>query len=169
MKKFLICVAFIFVLSGCSNVTKDTDVVDDVTQYSNISVEQLKEIMGEPVSRDNWTNKTSKGNFKVTTWEYDKDTMQYEFIIADKKVVRATINSGDYWNGDGNRFEYDGHINTVFEMFNVVPDKSARKKDTASAYILRPANNIISEFNIQDINNNTFGMVKVTYNNGYFD
>ena len=149
--------------------TKKTQTIDDVTQYSNISVKELKELMGEPVLKDNWTNKTSKGNFKFTTFEYDKDTRHYEFIIYKKKVVRVTIYSGDYWTNDGNKFQYDGNVNSIFDMFNVVPDETARKKDTGFAYVLTPVNDKIAKFHIQNIKKQTFGLVKVTYNLNYFD
>ncbi len=172
MRRIIVVLLFFtLTLWGCGDfkTSSKTALIDDVSQYSNISDTELKNKLGEPDSTEDWTNKTDKGNFQVTTISYTIDTKYYEFIIADGKVVRATIYSGDYWAGDGNVFEYSGNVNDIFDMFGIVPDDSARKKDIGSAYILKPVNNIISEVSIQNIDDGTFGMIKVTYNSRYFD
>ena len=88
-----------------------------VTSYI---LNELKNIMGEPVSVENWTNKTSKGDFLVTTLVYDKYGNHYEFIIADDSVVRLSIYSENYWNGTGERFKYRLAKNEICQYFNVI-------------------------------------------------
>ena len=59
---------FAFVLIGCSsveNTSTTVSVIEDVEQYSRISKEELIRIMGDPTSEEEWTNKTSKGDFLV--------------------------------------------------------------------------------------------------------
>ena len=145
-------------------------IIDDVTQYSNISEKKLKNIMGKPKSIEKCTNKTANGNFKLKTLSYDKDSLHFEFIIANKTVVRLSIYSEKYWNNTGDNFNYTGNKDDILKMFNVIPNKNAAlKADTNYAYIISPVNKKIAEFNIQDISSNTFGLVKVTYNLNYFD
>lgn len=100
-----------FYTYGCSstkNTSTTVSVIEDVEQYSRISKEDLIGIMGDPTSEEEWTNKTSKGNFLVTTLSYDKNTFHYEFIIADDAVVRLSIYSEQYWNNTGDRFTFTG-------------------------------------------------------------
>lgn len=80
--------------------------IEDVTQFSRISADDLKKIMGEPESIEDWINVTTKGEFFVSTWQYRKNDNHYEFIIADDSVIRLTIYSNKYWNSDGDLFQY---------------------------------------------------------------
>lgn len=147
--------------------------VDNVNNYADISIKELKEKFGEPESTDKWTNKTTHGNFKLTTLSYTKNSNHYEFIIADNSVVRVTIYSSKYWNGTGDLFSYpSGNKDDIAKMFGVTLSNNAVLNcDNNNSYIYSPANEKIDVFNVQDIdiNNNTFGFVKITYNNNYFD
>lgn len=174
-----ICVMLscISLLCGCAssnsaNATNDEniEVIEDVTQFSRISLEELKSIMGEPTSEEAWTNKTSKGDFAVTTIQYDKNSNHYEFIIADDSVVRLSIYSNAYWNNTGDRFSFTGEKSDIPKYFNVVLGDNVKKvTDNNFAYILSPVNDKVAEFNVQDIDENTYGCVKITYNLNYFD
>ena len=85
MKK---CMLFIFsillsvvAISGCSTATnsksanapaESISIIEDAEQFSRINTDELTSIMGEPGSKEEWTLKTSKGDFEVTTFSYEK-------------------------------------------------------------------------------------------------
>lgn len=152
--------------TGAESVT----IIENAEQFSRISVEELKKIMGEPVSEESWTNKTSKGDFEVVTLSYDKDSNHYEFIIADDSVVRLSIYSSAYWNGNGDRFSITGEKSDICKSFNITLSDNVKKTtDNSFVYTLSPVNDKIAIFNVQDINADTYGFVKITYNLNYFD
>lgn len=177
MKKALLLLIVIMMCGFCiacrSNASKDSkpvNVIEDVEQFSEISMEELKNIEGEPVSEESWTNKTSKGDFEVTTLSYDKDSNHYEFIIADNTVVRLSIYSSDYWNGSGDRFSITGEKSDICKSFNITLGEDVKKTaDTGYAYKLSSVNDKIEVFDVQDIDADTYGFVKITYNLNYFD
>lgn len=152
------------------NTSADVSVIENVEQYSRISREDLVTIMGEPASEEEWTNKTSKGDFLVTTLTYDKNTYHYEFIIADDAVVRLSIYSEQDWNNTGDLFTFSGEKEDITKLFNVtLGDNSKIITDNSFTFIISPVNDKIASFNVQDINDDTFGLVKITYNLNYFD
>jgi hypothetical protein len=153
-----------------NNKSESVMIIEDVEQFSRISVEELKNIMGEPVSEESWTNKTSKGDFQFTTLSYDKDSNHYEFIIADNSVIRLSIYSDNYWNKSGDRFLINGEKSDICKSFNITLGDNAKKTaGTNYAYTLSPVNNKIAMFDVQDIDGETYGFVKITYNLNYFD
>lgn len=126
--------------------------------------------MGEPSSKETWTNKTGKGNFKVVTWSYDKNSSHYEFIIADNSVVRLSIYSDNYWNGKGDRFVIYNTKERICEAFGItLGDNVKNVTDNNSTYTLSPVNDKVAVFDVQDIDSNSYGFVKITYNLNYFD
>ena len=177
MKKTLLLLFTILVCGFCtscgsttSKVPEPLTVIEDAEQFSRISVEELKTIMGEPVSKETWTNKTSKGDFEVVTLSYDKNSNYYEFIIADNSVVRLSIYSSDYWNGNGDRFAITGEKSDICKSFNITLGDNVKKTDdTGYAYTLSPVNDKVAMFDVQDIDADTYGFVKITYNLNYFD
>ena len=174
MKKIylLVLVMFTVILSACSSKPENIDIIEDVVQYSRITTSQLLEIMGEPISREEWTNKTSKGEFNVTTFSYEKNKNRYEYIVADDSVVRLTIYSNKYWNGEGDAFKYSDNKQNMCKLFNIeLSDSSKVVADTNFAYRISPVNDKVADFWALDIDTNskTFGMVKITYNMNYFD
>lgn len=177
MKKTLLLLTTILMCGFCtacgSNTSKDAEpvtVIEDVEQFSRISEEELKNIMGEPVSEEPWTNKTSKGDFDVVTLSYDKGSNHYEFIIADDSVVRLSIYSGEYWSKSGDRFSITGEKSDICKSFNITLGDNVKKTaDTGYAYTLSPVNDNVAIFDVQDIDVDSYGFVKITYNLNYFD
>ena len=175
MKKilgFAIAVLLCGICTACGSSSKDTPesatIIEDVEQFSRISIEELKNVMGEPVAEEFWTNKTSKGD--VITLSYDKDSNHYEFIIAEDSVVRVTIYSNSYWNNTGERFSITGEKKDICKSFNVIPDDNVKKiTDNNFTYTLSPVNDKVAMFDVQDIDSDTYGLVKITYNLNYFD
>lgn len=174
MKRFylLVLALICIVLTACSTQTAEPQIIEDVIQYSRISAEELTSIMGEPADTEEWTNKTSKGDFKVTTFFYDKNNNHYEFIVADNSVVRLTIYSSKYWTGEGENFKYSGNKQNMCKPFNIeLSDNAKLTADTNYAYRISPVNDKVADFWVQDIDTSskTFGMAKITYNLNYFD
>ena len=113
-----------------------------------------------------------KGDFKVTTFSYDKNNNHYEFIVTDNSVVRLNIYSNKYWNGIGENFKYSGNKQNMCKLFNIeLSDNAKLTADTNYAYRISPVNDKIADFWVQDINTSskTFGVAKITYNLNYFD
>lgn len=161
------------ICTACASSNEDATtpiVIEDAEQFSKISTEELKTIMGEPVSEESWINKTSKGDFNVTTLSYDKNSNHYEFIVADDSVVRLTIYSNNYWNGDGDKFSITGERKEICKSFNITLGENAKKvTDNNFTYKLSPVNDKVAVFDVQSIDSDTFGLVKITYNLNYFD
>jgi predicted nucleic acid-binding Zn ribbon protein len=169
----LICFTVAFLkkdTSKTASVKEDVTVIEDVSQYSIMSVDDLVGKLGEPVSKESWTNKTTKGNFEVETYSYDINSNHYEFIIANNSVVRLTIYSDQSWNGKGNLFSFKNK-KQIPSMFGIELSKDAKTKDNNLSYITSPVSARIAVFNVQDVDskNKTFGFIKVTYSNNYFD
>lgn len=162
------------ICTACGSSSESTPepvaIIEDVEQFSRISTSELKNIMGEPVSEESWTNKTSKGDFDVTTLSYDKDSNHYEFIIADDSVVRLTIYSNNYWNNMGDRFSINNDKKDICQSFSITLGENVKKvTDNNSTYTLSPVNDKVAMFDVQDIDSDTYGFVKITYNLNYFD
>lgn len=157
---------------GSGGTFKGTEnFIVDAEKFSLISPTDLNKIMGKANSSETWTNKTASGNYKVTTKTYKKDGIYYEFILADKKVVRTSIYSSGYWTGKGDRFKYSS-ISKIPEQFNIKSTgKTLVQANNGFTYRLRNVSDKVEDFNVQDIikNDKTFGFVKVTYDMTYFE
>ena len=172
---FVICAGIGIIMSltmdkVTNKKSESVKIIEDAEQFSRISMEELKDIMGEPMSEEPWTNKTGKGDFEVITLSYDKGSNHYEFIIADDSVVRLSIYSDNYWNKSGDRFLITGEKSDICKSFNIILGDNAKKTaDTGYSYTLSPVNNKVAIFDVQDIDGDTYGFVKITYNLNYFD
>ena len=167
------CIVFVMVACGLSEQAEEKSAqIENVVQYSRISTSELKALMGEPVSIENWTLSSTRGSFAVETYSYDKNSNHYEFIIAEDTVIRLSIYSNKYWNNSGNPFSYTGDIQNTCKLFGVDINNNTKKTiDNKLTYTLSPVNDKIAEFDVQNINssNKTFDFVKITYNLNYFD
>lgn len=144
----------------------EINLIENVEQYSRISTDKLKEIMGEPSSEEKWMN----GDYEMTNYLYDKNNNHYEFVIADNTVVRLSIYSEQYWNNKGDRFELPTNKENICDLYGVsITDTTKRKTDNSHTYTLSPVNEKIAMFDVQDIDDSSYGFVKITYNINYFD
>lgn len=175
-KAFLVLIIMLIcsICISCSSSTHETDetiaIIEDVEQFSGISTKELKSIMGEPDSEESWVNKTSKGDFDVITISYEKNSNHYEFIAADDTIIRLTIYSNDYWNNSGDRFPIIGDKEDICKSFNITLGDDVKKvTDNNFTYTLSPVNDKVAMFDVQDIDADTYGFVKITYNLNYFD
>lgn len=143
-------------------------VLIDVNQFSRISAEELVKIMGEPKSKDKWTNKTSRGEFLIEIYEYDG----YDFFIADNSVVRMNIYSEKYYdrNGEGIKFSSEEDI---FHMLNIPVDYDRIKKIADTGFALRysPVSDKVADVWCVGIDKEEGSIdigIKVTFNLNYF-
>lgn len=180
-KKIFTAMTILTVLfAGCgssSNVASNNvkneqiEIIDDVTKYSKISVDDLKNIMGEPLLEENWSNQTSSGTYELTILSYDKDSNHYEFIIGDGVVVKLTIYSSMDWNGTGELFSYSGDKSDIPAMFGIKLGSNVENKgDTGYAYRISNVNDSIADVHVLEMADDcTFGMIKFTYDEHYFE
>lgn len=171
MLKIVVAIIFIcYVIAFINKKEVTVSFIDDVNQYSHISTEELISKLGEPASKESWTNKTSKGDFEVETYSFEKDSNLYEFIIADNTVVRLTLYSEKAWNREGNLFFFKDK-KEIPSLFGVEISKDAHIENENRYYKATSVSNTISTLDVQDIRiiNNTFASVEVTYNANYFD
>lgn len=152
---------------------KSVDVIFDASSVSRISVEDLISKMGEPIEKEDWINKTTKGNFNVSTYTYDKEGIYYEFIITENSVIRLNVYSNLNWNKAGDNFKYkQKNKEDILSLFGIVPNENAKKSvDNGFTFRISPVSNTVADFNVQGINetDKTFEFVKITYNIKYFD
>jgi len=149
------------------NHTEKTLTLIDVNQFSRISPEELIEIMGEPNSRDEWDNLTSRGRVLIEIYEYDG----YDFFIADNSVVRMNIYSEKYYNPDGDGIKFSTEED-IFHMLNIPIDYDRIKKIADTGYALRysPVSDKVADVWCVGIDkdNNSIEEIRVTFNLNYF-
>ena len=160
MKKLFILSCFTL-LVGCGNgsVNKsedDLEVMIDVTEYSMVSSSELIADLGEPDALE-------ENYMGGTLYSYKEDLGQFEFILHDDVVTRLTVYSNDYWNNEGENFPYHG-IDTVKTIGIEELKPTAKKKDTGSTLIISPVSDNVADVQFHDIEEDEFGMMKITYN-----
>ena len=170
---FCFCALIFFsAMIGSGGTFKGTEnFIVDAEQFSLISADELKKIMGKEKSSEDWTNKTTHGNYKVTTKTYEKDNITYEFILFKNKVVRASIYSSNYWNGTGDRFAYST-VSEILNQFGITATKKISVEvNNGLTYRVRNISDNVFELNVQDIpkDDKTFGFAKITYDAACFD
>lgn len=177
-KKITLFIVLIFIgalVFGISQIIKNPEqyqkkdevsVIFDLSKFSRISTEELKDELGEPKNIEDWNNKTTKGEFQFQIYTYDFDGFYGEFILYENTVVKVRLFSNSEWVVEGNNSD------NIFTMFGIVPGEKAKKvADTGTTYKFSPVSDKIAqvEFYNFDRENKTFDTVYVTYNLNYFD
>ncbi|MEI8200548.1 MAG: hypothetical protein WCG21_10830 [Eubacteriales bacterium] len=125
----------------------------DATQFSRITSEELKSILGEPESVDEWTYE----GYPTITYTYNSDND--EFMIIDDAVVRFTHYGKTVYNSNSE----------IFTLFGIMPSKEIVKAaDTGTALRYHNVSDKIADVWILDIEDKTFDIIKITYNLNYF-
>lgn len=170
LKVVVVFMIICYVIAFLNKKEVTVSFIEDVNQYSQITAEELISKLGEPTSRENWTNKTSKGDFEVETYSFDKNLNHYEFIVTDNNVVRLKLFSEKAWNHEGNLFFFKDK-KEIPSLFGVEISKDATIENENRYYKATSVSNAIATFDVKDIRliNNTFASVEVTYNANYFD
>lgn len=149
---------------------ESTNVIFDASSVSKISSEELISKIGEPLEKEDWVYNDS---FNVCTYSYDIDGNHYEFIFAENSIIRLSIYSSLDWNGTGDDFHYvKDDKSDIFSMFGVSPSSNySTKSDNGFTFRVGQVSDNISDFNVQmiDSTNKTFKLVKITYDEYYFN
>ena len=118
--------------------------------------------MGEPQSIDEymWLVPSTGEEIPAKTYIYENN--KYDFMIIKDVVTRFNM-----YNEDENiKFN---NAEELFALFNIEASKSL-KKDIDTNYALRfsSLSENISDFWILDIENNSFGIAKITYDSRFY-
>lgn len=127
--------------------------------FSNITVKELKELMGEPESKEKWEYDTGVGKYNATTYTYNEG--EYEFLVIKKKVVRLTVNLKVK-----QKVQSDSHMMSLFGI--TAGEDCCIVADTGSALRYQMVSDKVDEFWIPVIENDKYDMVKITYNQMLF-
>ncbi|MFF5993485.1 hypothetical protein AAGS61_01870 [Lysinibacillus sp. KU-BSD001] len=165
LKLFLFSAIVLLSACGASETSSPTtEVLFPAEEYSMISVEDLRSKMGEP---------TKIYDYPINGKDMDLYEFlngKYEFYVFEDKVVQMNLNSGAYWGYDDSTLAYPGNDrNTILAMFGIEPSKDAHTTaDTNFALRIENINDKVYQIWINDIQEDTFGTVKITYDNQYF-
>lgn len=161
LKSLTLSIATLFILTAFSGCLDNTppEVVFDTMKFSNITPEQLIEIMGKPESIDKWTYKGPQGNFPAKSYLYGDS--KFEFLVIDNAVVRLTYNADINYRSKSD----------ILPMFGIT-DTSIMTKvaDTGVALRYNSSSDHISDFWVYSMDDgaNLIKGLKVTYNPKYF-
>lgn len=154
-------------LTGCgtdSNLSqlpdKQVEIIHDVTQYANISSDELVALMGTP---DDIVTGTCTGAFEIPCeyYEYDSHSElgELSFALVNDRVVRMS---------SYNTFPYDK--DTIMNVFGINPaDDCVLAGDTGVALRYRCPIDKVDDFWINLIEEDAFGSLMVTYDMMYYD
>ncbi len=144
----------------------------DCNQFAEISVDELKSILGEPYETDEWNFTRPNNNTYATTSYYytNENNDVYEFMIIDNKVVRFTFWSPTY--NDINAEDTPcSNKDEIPKMFGINENiKSSLSGDSGFALRYDTPTDNIDDFwvAIMDDESKTLSCVKITYANEYF-
>lgn len=141
-------------------------VVLDCSNFSKISLDELKNELGEPERTDDWNNQTSKGDFQMQILTYDFDGFYGEFILYENTVVKLRLFSESQWQVEGSNSD------NIFAMFGIVPGKNIKRTvNTGVTHKFSPVSDKVAEIEVYnyDRENKSFDTVYVTYDLSYFD
>lgn len=163
----LIVVVFVIAINSDTDTT-NTDVSDandnvifDVTQFANVTPEQLVSIMGEPEDIDEWNYKSEKGDIPLTSYCYDNDN--YEFIFHEGKISKLEL----YCNNGKELYPFNANDKTpVLNALGIVPGNDCEKY-VNNDMVLRYSDvtEDIEDVSIYDIDktNGTCDTIHITY------
>ena len=100
------------------NSKKDIQTIFNATEFSRVSIDELKTKLGDPSNIENWNNETSKGTFPMQIYTYNQDNDYYEFIIYENTVVKVQCFG---------KWKYDKKKDDIFTMFGIEPTKRIKK------------------------------------------
>lgn len=145
----------------------NVDIVMDLQQFSQITLDELRAIMGSEGEMDPYgVDLTMEITEKVVHGDiYYFEGGKLEFIILDDKVARCTYNAPIYSDSEGKPLLYDEKENIPL-MFGIpVSDRSYKTVDTPAAYRIARVNDDVNDFwvTLMDTEAKTFTQVKVTY------
>ncbi len=149
--------------SGVSTNADKAMCAYDVTQFANITGEQLIALLGEP---DSIGNGKCNGSFEISCTNYDYDNLEgygeASFTLVGDKVVRLT---------SYNEYKFS-KVENIMKDFGVQKSKDAAKvANNENALRYRCPTETIDDFWISliDEENKSFGFLQVTYDMEYYE
>ena len=145
------------------NNSNDTaNVLCDVEQFANITGEELIALLGDP---DSISDGTCSGAFEIPCVYYDYNDNEVlgevSFALVNNEVIRFTSYKDDY--------EYTGK-GSVLEDFGIEKNEnSTLAADTGVALRYRCPSDVVDDFWINLIEDDTFGFLQVTYEMMYYE
>lgn len=139
---------------------QEVQVLFDATQFSNISPDDLKSIMGDPEWIDDGKFTSSNGNeYDVNIYIYDNGNK--EFMIIDNKVVRFSL----YGTGETYKSPKE-----ALNMFGIEPDNLdfSVLMETDYALRYRGLSENAQEFWLLSDGTGKIDSVKISYDLNYF-
>lgn len=141
--------------------SENITMIHDVTQYANISSEELISKLGNP---NNVSDSVCQGAFSVPckTFFYNdiEGLGEVSFDIVNNSVVMFTAyNTFPYQNGDG-----------ILPQFGITKGESCAVDDSSNEAVrYRCPSDIVDDFWVALIDGDTFGFLKVTYDMFYYE
>lgn len=134
----------------------------DVEQFANITGEELIALLGEP---DSISDGTCNGAFEIPCVYYNYNNNEIlgevSFVLVNNEVVRFTSYKDDY--------EYSGK-GSVLEDFGIEEgENSTVVADAGAALRYRCPSDVVDDFWINLIEDDTFGFLQVTYEMMYYE
>jgi len=171
MKKVLLLICMVLLLAACGNsnetISKE-DVLIDANQFAKITSEELVAILGEPESIEDYEWSVPKTGESIVGKLYIYKKNKFEFVLFDNSVARLNVYSGQYWGYDDSVIEFQSKED-IFSMFNIESNNNMKKiEDTNYALRFSPVTDTIADLWIQEIQENTLGIAKITYDLNYF-
>lgn len=174
MKKILLLMLMLVSLVGCSETTQEvaTEVIIlDAVPFSKVTSEELVKSMGEPEEIEDYEWSIPATGEKIVGKLYIYEKGRYEFLLFDDVVARLSAQSGAYWGYDDSTFTFNSGSDVLASFGIIETDAMKRTVNTGFVEKYRPVAEGIEEVEIHDINTdtNTFGLIRITYDNSFFD
>lgn len=154
----------IFLYVNSSKETTNINKIIDAQQFSNVSADKVKEVLGKPSDTDkwNWTIPSMGEEIPAITYAYDNpNSDSYELMMVKGKVIRFTYNCETQ---DLSKSSIEDICNT----FGITYDSGAQLvANTGSALRYRNINDKIDEIWVVSGESNKC-IVKITYDIRYF-
>ena len=168
MKKFAVIIMFLSLIfiTSCSN--KEVAVIFNAPEYAKITKDQLYQKLGEPKYADEWTNKTSKGDFRLTNHTYFIDNLYLEITTFEDIVVKIHA-----FPNETNTFKFENNYLDIFKQFGMDVKSNIKPAEQKNNKYLKLLNisDAVEEVEIYHLNKSdkTYNYVYITFDSSYFD
>jgi hypothetical protein len=166
----LVCLfGIITFLSGCNKAVSapivEVNQVIDVSQYSQITPNDLITKIGKPLRTDEWTFESPKGQkYSATSYNYEIDHYPIEFIVIKNAIVRMNVYTSE---NKENILNIKLHKD-VLSLSGIIPGKDMTTviENTVTARYSSVSDDIGEVFATLD--NMAVDFLRVTFDTKYF-
>lgn len=148
--------------TSSSQAESHVEVLCDVTQFANITSQELTALLGAPDSTEAGTCSGSYDNIPCMYYEYDHEKTfgEVSFVLVNDRVVRFTSYQ-DYTMPEKS---------TLLTSFGIQKgDDCTVVNDTATALRYRCPSDTVNDLWLSLIGGDSFGFLQVTYSMLYFE